>query len=140
MVPHGTQTSWSYKETSSEEPTPPPVKTPPPEMEDKELSIGGLSQTSYNRRLKQLAEEEEERKRLAMLPTKPETRDMGGSPIPQEEKTVRDIGIQDDREFDDAAVSAWAMSERIQIIEKDAPKPETRDVCLTPIFSRPVTP
>lgn len=75
-----------------------------------------------------------------MIPIKPEMRDQAVSPEPVIEKSIRDIGIQDDREFDDAACSAWAQSERVQIVEKDAPKPETCEIALDPIFSRPVTP
>lgn len=95
---------------------------PGPAQVDRKLSIGGLSQTSYNKWLKQLELEEEERRRLALLNNKPETMNRRLSPIIFDQKTVRDIGTQDEREFDDAALSAWTLSERIVEVEKEKPK------------------
>jgi hypothetical protein len=43
------------------------------------------------------------------------------------EKNVRDIGIQYEIEFDDAACSAWEKSERVEYVEVEAEKPETRN-------------
>lgn len=137
-----TQTSFEYviSETSSEQPPQVIIKAPtPPEMNDVELSIGGLSQTSYNRWLKQQELDELERQRLANLPKKIETESRALSAM-SERRTWKDIGVQNEVDFDDVALSAWEMSEHVKIIEKDAPKPETRDMALSPRPQTPRTP